>query len=455
VEISNGFLRVNTIQSSAPDLNINLTSYGYDTLGGLVEKLKEHKDYYCVTPDGEMHRDHPSCDLQIITGDLLRGGVSLNHRRFSDKELTRVLQLAAQRQNINYTVSTVPETEFVFVCTLAAADICRIMAQDAVKRRGLSMDVSALLEMAKSYEEQWNRDVKWQRRAINVAKIKDSDTRKGDVMVGTIYRPSLRTWYQTPNAVNDEPEVPCLHDPEPQDIQDQQIRLTWDPVRDTDFYGMELWRDTVDDVQRSQLGNVTIENADARYGGTLPTTSKLVFASVGSTTRYGRSVLTQYGEATGQSVNTFVDGHDNSEHVRVTPVHTNAPPPDPETTYYYKLYTFDRNRIASGSNVVQARTKRLRARLSRDGSVPQIDPSMGPIAGGTPITLKGTRFHDGMRVRLGDKMVENLVVVDSETATATTPEVLNESIISLPLDLSITSDTGLVDMASEAFKYTE
>ncbi len=453
VEITNGFLRINLTNSSAPDTNINLSDRRTDKLCGLVEELQKVPQY-CVTPDGEMHRDHPSIDLKVIEGDFLLGGVSLKHRRFSDEELRRVLNLASQRQNLNYTIQTVPETEFVFVCTLAAADVNRIMAQDSVRRRGLGLDTAALLALAKSYEEQWAGDIKHQRRAINVAKIKDSDVRRGDAVVGTIYRPSLRTGYQTPNGINEEPETPFLHEPVGDDVQDTQVRITWDSIKDSDFYGMELWRDTVPNVKRSQLGNATIASTQTQFNQPLPTTASLVFASIGNSTRYGRSVLTQYGEAQGQSVNTFVDGFDNKSDFQFVVADQDAPPPEPETTYYYRLYVFDVNRLASASNVVSAKTKPLRPILSRDVSIPILTPTRAPIAGGTPITIKGERFNSRMRARLGDKQITDLVFVDTETATGTVPKVSNTDILSVQLDLSITSD-GLTDLAKDVFQYTE
>lgn len=455
IEISNGFLRTTVVHSAAPDLNISLTARNTNTLGGLAKELKKYSAYYCVTPDGEMHQDHPSTDLRVVKGDLTAGGACLNHRRFSDGELRKIIHLAAQNQNVNYTSSTVPETEFIFVCQLAAADACKIMAQNAVKLRGLTSSVQDLMEMSKAYRDEWAQSVRHQKRAINVAKIKDSDTRRGDVMVGTLYRPSLRTGHQTPNATNEVPEAPCLHEPLAQDVQDDQVRITWDAVKDTDFYGMELWRDVVEDVKRSQLGNAKIADTQTQFNQPLPTTASLVFASVGASTRYGRSVLTQYGEATGQSVNTFVDGHDNDNNFQHVVSDADAPPPEPNTTYYYRLYVFDTNRLAIGSNVVRARTRNIRAKLSRDNSIPKIDPTTSPMAGGAPLTVKGTKFHAGMRVRLGDKIIEDLVIVDTETATGTVPEVFNEDITQVHIDLSITSDTGLVDLAKDVFKYTK
>lgn len=453
VEITNGFLRINLTNSPAPDTNINLSDRRTSNLGGLVQEL-QGVSQYCVTPDAEMHHDHPSIDLRVIEGDFLLGGVSVNHRRFSNEELKRVLNLASQRQNINYTVQTVPETEFVFVCTLAAADICRIMAQDAVRRRGLGLETTALLDMARSYEEQWDRDMKHQKRAINVAKIKDSDVRRGDAVVGTIYRPSFRTGYQTPSGINEEPETPFMHEPVADDVQDIQVRLTWDAVKDSDFYGMELWRDTVSNVRRAQLGNATIADTQTQFNQPLPTTASLVFSSIGNSTRYGRSILTQYGEASGQSVNTFVDGFDNKSDFQFVVADQDAPPPEPETTYYYRLYVFDVNRLASASNVVSAKTKPLRPILSRDSSILKIDPTRAPMAGGTPITIKGERFNSRMRARLGDKQITDLVFVDTETATGTVPMVANADILSVNLDLSITSD-GLTDLAKDVFQYTE
>ncbi len=454
IQIQHGYLRIELVNSSKPDQNILLTGRGVDTLGGLAKFLDQPG--YCLKQTPNMHHDHPSLDLHLDHGNLLKKGVVFTHRRFSDSELRECLQQAAVRHNMTYTVQSVPRNEYTFVVALASADVCRIQAQFAVKRRGLDMDSKELRELAKDYETSYDRDVKRQRRVIPLARMKDSKVERGDVIVGSRYRRTLRTNYMAPVGTQEAPEEPLLFEPEEGDIQDNQVRLLWERVRDTDLSGLEIWRDTSENVQRSQLGNVTVADPASFPEPVLATTSKLVYSARGTTgdIRFGRSALVAYGGPYGQTANQFIDGLENdAEFFQGTPL--DSLPLDPETTYYYRLYAFDLNGLAVGSNTVQATTKVERAKLSRDASGDALDPRIGPIAGGTPITIKGTNFHPHMRVKLGDKPVDNFVFVDTETVTAEVPQVKNPAIVQLPADLVIISETGLVDAAFKVFQYTE
>jgi hypothetical protein len=119
------------------------------------------------------------------------------------------------------------------------------------------------------------------------------------------------------------------------------------------------------------------------------------------------------------------------------------------------LYVFNINREVVGSAPLEVRTKKIRARFDMLNANPNpLVPQIGPIAGGTACTIRGTRFHTGMRVRLGDKEVANLIIVSPTEATFISPEVFNERIVNLPLDLTIISDTGLEDALSQIWGYT-
>lgn len=50
-----------------------------------------------------------------------------------------------------------------------------------------------------------------------------------------------------------------------------------------------------------------------------------------------------------------------------------------------------------------------------------LSPSFGALAGGTPLTIKGTNLTPDTAITLGELPVENLVLVDDETITCTTP----------------------------------
>lgn len=455
-EIRNGQLRITVVGGSTGNVTIDLAGIETDTVGGLVRHFKT-LCHYKISLNGEAPQDHPSTDLVIKGhGDLLGPGIDLNHRTWSDVELTDLLDQASRRHNMNYTVDLVPPDEHHFIVTLAAASACRELALDGVKLRGLSFDADTCLEMAASFENQYREDRARQDRAVPVAKIKDSNIEGGDVVQGTFFRRSLRTGYMRPLASAKSPEKPEIFVTGEEDIQDTQVRVHWRRVKDVDFYAMELWRDIQPDVRRAQLGDLTHSPVSPVSRPIYPTTAKLVYAPRWANSRYYHSALVQHGVASGQIVNNFVDGlPDRQEHYVGAP--WDAPPPEPETTYYYVLYVFNINREVVGSNVLEVRTKRPRAVFSRidDAANNPLDPRTGPIAGGTLCTIRGERFHEGMRVRLGDKQVSDLTIVSPTEATFRAPAVFNKSITALALDVIITSDTGMEDALLQTWRYTE
>lgn len=453
-EIRNGQLRITVVGGSSGDLNFNLVGVGLDTLDGLYRAM-EADQRLCLTADHEMDTGHESNDLRIKGhGTLQKGGIELYHRRWSDAELIRILDRASRRHNVNYNVAVVPVEEHVFVVTLASAAACRAMSQDGVKRRGLSFEVQNCIDMADSYERQYRDDRSRQNRAIPVAKIKDSEIETGDIVQGTFFRQSLRRGHMMPVGSATSPEVPELFVGGEEDVQDTQIRIRWRRVQDVHFYAMELWRDTVPDVRRAQLGDITWNPLSTTRRPIFPTTSKLVYAPRWTNARYWHAYQQPYGLASGQVVNSFTDGLPEQQEPDLG-AYWDVLPPEPNTTYFYTLYVFDINRQVVGSNVLEVTTRGIRAKLSRDASVAPLIPVTGPMAGGTPCSIKGTRFHEGMRVRLGDKMVTNLVFVDTETMTFDSPEVQNVEILKVFPDLTIISDTGLTDVLFQVWTYTE
>jgi len=455
-EIRNGQLRITSRGGGLGNVTVDLAGIETDTIGGLVDHLRRsYGNYIALSPNEEMNTDHPSTDLRVKGNGNIQGeGVHFYHRRWSDEELRDLLDHSARRHNMNYKITSVPQDEHIFVVTLSLAEACRVMSQDGVKRRGLSFEVQDCLSMAESYEQQYLDDRRRQDRAVPVAKIKDTSVEGGNIVQGTFFRRNMRTGYMSPYASQGAPECPELFVSAEEDIQDVEVRIHWRRVRDTDFRAMELWRDTVPDVRRAYQGDLTTTPQSPAVCPSFPTTSKLVFSPRWANSHHAHSSLSSYGIANGQAVNSFVDGANRQrEGFAVSP--WDAPPPEPETTYYYVLYVFDINHEVVGSNVVCVTTKRLRARFSRDAAVTALTPVTGPLAGGTACTIRGERFHEGMRVRLGDKQVENLTIVSAEEATFDTPALYNERAVDVSAyDLIITSDHGLQDALLSSWTYT-
>jgi len=450
VEVRQGYLRTFTVNGvRAEDLTIDLSDYDTNTLGKLVTFINAQPGY-CAVPDRLLDTDHPAIDIASKPfGDLKApGGVEFKHRRWSDEELEELLRQGIERHNVSYELSTVPCNEFQFVLNLSHANALRVLATNAVKRAGLNATVSDLIALAESYETAYRDDRKRQDRAIPVPTIRDDDVGEGDVVQGEMYRRSGRTGFVSPMAANLPPEPPVLLEPFDQDVGDTVIRVRWKRPRDYDFYALEVWRDTKEDVRRTRTG-IFARNPTAISRGEqfAPTTSKLVFQTFGANSNFDTVGFATFLEEFGQLITSFIDGGDNVD-VAAT---VGGGPLEPETTYYYRVYVVDLNYEIIDSNTVRATTKRLRARA--DLQTP-VTPALGPLAGGTLVTLKGERFHEGMRVRLGDKFVTGLTIVSPTEATFLTPQFQNDRLVNRSLDLVIFSDTGLEDVNSLVWKVT-
>lgn len=454
IELRRGRLTTSIVGSNKDlDLNLDLGARQYDSVGDLIDAFGSNDGRfsgYDVVPDASVDMNHSSLDLRIQGfGDLLEGGVTISHRRFSDLELQILLEEATKRHNTSYQLSSVPQNEHIFVLQLAQAEALRVLATNAVKRRGLEQSVEDLISLCSSYERAYREDIKRQRRAIPVAKIKDSDVGSGNVVQGRMYRRSLRTGYEVPIGIQPPPEDPALHLPADEDCEDNNIRLTWDQAKDYDFYAYELWRDTDEQNLARIRASVasTPRPVDSIADRLTVTTSKLVFQSFGANSNFDTVAFSAFILESGQTVQSFIDGYPpQNQPTRATP-----PPLEPETTYFYRLFVQDLNFKIVSSTTVQGTTKALRARFTPGNTN---TPVSGTRAGGTTVTLNGERFGLVEKVKIGDKFVD-FTLVSPTVITFVTPALDADPTDDVPFlyDLVLYSKDGQRDIAVQAWTY--
>lgn len=80
-------------------------------------------------------------------------------------------------------------------------------------------------------------------------------------------------------------------------------------------------------------------------------------------------------------------------------------------------------------------------------TVTSIDPTSGPIAGGTEVTIIGTNFMDGDTVKFGDSPAGSVTVVSDTEIHATTPGGTGV------VDVSVTNGAGQTGTLPDAFTY--
>lgn len=442
-EITEDHLMVTVQGGDVSGIDIDLSESRFATIADLHYHLSR-LDGYVATLDQDAVLSHPSVDVMPMSARDIGPASShldLVHHVFSDEELDVILTEAVQRHNPSFTASTLPEGEEVFVMHLAQAEVCRRQAYDSSKRKGLSETVADLLQIAESLERTYADDVRRLARAITSPKEATSDSmRQGDVVLGTMFRSSLRTGRKAASGQNLPPPTPLLHDPDDaRDVADDNIRLRWTRSSENDLYAYELWLDTTQDVQRAgppdsrgtPFAGPPLTTSEDPYPGVIrDTTSKLVFRSFGHSAGFESISFFSYIEEFGQSAVSFIVGELESE-----------------TEYFFRLYVFDRNREHAASEVIRCRTKALRASFAE---VSPVTPLLG--APGTVVTLnfdptKGA-FTANHRIKVGGKEVAYTLVSASQ-ATFEMPAFEN---IRVKKDISVTSPTGLVDLIKEVFQ---
>lgn len=434
-EVTQGRLIV-TVQGGVgvTSVDIDLSSPLYSTVGSLFQHLARMKGY-SVSLDEDAQEGHLSADIGDIPPTDIgpgRSGITLCHHLFSDIELQDILDDAISRHSPGMTVATVPAAEEVFVLQLAHAEVCRRQAYDAGKRRGLAETVSDLLDIARNIELSYQRDVARNSKAIESPReAAPNTTGSGDLVVGTMYRSSLRTGRNAPRAASLYPTQAILLDPTSDaDLEDDNITFKWVRNRDTDFYSYELWLDTRPDVER--ISNVT--------GGSLSetpnnkelvriNTSQLVWRSYGggATNRVRHHLIEEAGQAL----------------VSVTIGEL-----EPDTAYYARLYIQNSNGEWVGSDVVRYVTKTLRAKFQSDAlsvytGAPGDVVTIYLDSEGAPLENPPTH-----RVLFGGVYVDITYVSDYE-GTIVVPNFTQKR---LPKDVFIESPNGLLSKARQHFK---
>lgn len=463
VEITNGFLVV-SVQggSSVAALRLDLSSPAYSTVGRLVAALRAARGY-TVSAEGSYVAEHPSTDL-VVEGvpDIARqGSATFRHRMFSDGELLRMLNEAIALHNPSYSgPANVPRSEHPYVLLKAAAVAYRAIAADTAKRKSLDADANTFLSLAKDAEEQYRADIDRNHRIVPVAKADESKMGSGDIVVGTMYRRSLRSGTLSHFRDAPAPQAPDLYDAADNDVEDTQVRLRWSQAKDEHFSHFEVWRGTTGDIERSVGGRLGLgapspqlpsQSAFTRAG-----TAKQVLGSslhMGPVTEgFFFWTAAEAGGASTVSAS-FIDGVITSGQTS----EALGEPLEPETEYFYRVYAVNRNGEISASQTRRYRTKLIRGRFARTTpgtlSPSALSPQTGPLAGGTVITVTGTGFVTGAKLLINGK--ECVISALSATSiTATSPAFVNTEFRNRRLDVVLVSPTGLIDIIQAGWAYT-
>lgn len=433
LDIANNFLRTTVVNGAADavDLVVSLVQTPTDTIGGLAEYIQSTypKQYRVVMAEGASE-GHSSADIESARGlQMLRTGVTLRTRRFSDKELTQFLEIGCRRHNPNYRPENVPSNEAQLVLTLAHVEGLRVQATDAAKRRGLDSDVNTLMSIANSLEQSYQSDVRRLAKAILPLRTEVDAVRDGDVVIGDLSRLSFRTGRMGPGFANVGPQPVKVYDFHDRDVEDHSLTLRWRRSSESYLYTVEVWRDTQPDVRRA-----------VREVGT---SADLVWSSRKDARRERDGWGTS--DAVKELVTSYIDGMHMPPADQPFPDATGL---EPDVTYYYRIYVVDRNGEWAASDVVSARTKRARAYMRRGGS--PFSTNQGPA--GTVITITGKNFTDtAPRVFVGPKVATT--VVDSDTQLTVTIPAISE--FTNPVqDIVIRSNSGLSDVFPAAWTYT-
>ncbi len=451
LEVANGFLVV-TVEGgeTVSSIHWNLSSPSYSTIGRLLAAFQKQPGY-TVTPDTAVSLDYPSSEIRVDGfPDLANKKVhTIKLRLFSDEEMSRFLEDAVVVHNPNYTVQGVPKVEQAYILAKAQAIAYRALAADTVRRKTLDTDALTLLDLARDLENQYEKDRERMERIIPLPKADESRVGSGDAIQGTLFRSSLRRGGKVSARSALPPSPPTLYPPADDDVEDVFVRLRWSASRDTSFSRYELWRDGVPGVERSVAGRGFATGLPQTVSWSKASTSKIVSDGGGtgfSSTFDGFTFGVRAEFPSGNHVHntSFVDGLNLVD------------PLEPETTYYYRLYLANTNGEVLPSEVIRVTTKRRRALFGRTGKSLAWDavlPLMGPLAGGTTVTIKGTNFEQGVRVYINNKEC-SIVSLTSTEIVITTPGQTNASFINLPLDIVLVSPSGLKDIAIKTWKYT-
>lgn len=467
LELVRGVLIVDvTGGDGVASLRLDLNHPTQRTLSRLVDTLQRVRGY-AVDPDSSMASDYSSVDLEVSgIHDIANGkAYTFKHRAFSDKEILELLDQAVSMHNPMHTVGTLPSEEESLVLLAAEGIALRHLAAGAAKKRGLAVDAEVLLSLARASNEVYEQTASRLARIVAPPKANEDKMGTGDAVQGHLHRRSLRAgyWAQARNA--NPPTNPILYPPDEGEVEDTQVRLRWSQARDESFSLYELWRNHTPDVERNMNGRLLshqhVAGNPAQSQHSRSGTSKQVFGvSYGhlkSSPVFEGFYFHTAAERQGLNVSNtvFIDG---MVVVRgpTTDVALLGEPLEPESDYYYRLYLINWNGEVIPSEVVRVTTRKMRARFSRLASgaidlATAMSPLTGPLAGGTSVTIRGTRFVAGMKVLFGSKEA-TITAQTSTELTVTVPEYYNTEFVGRRLDVVLVSPTGLQDIYARAWE---
>jgi hypothetical protein len=472
LEITGGVI-ICTIEAGedVQHLRLNTNMPQYSTVGRVIDELKRRKGY-AVTVHAGVNEKHSSADLCLSGIEDISGSrpAELRHRRFSDSELLDYLNDAIAFHNPTFTLGSVPADERPYVLLKAVARAYRVLAGDTAKRRGLDTDAQMFLTLAQDADNEYEASRRRMGHVIAKPQVDESKVGSGDVMEGKLFRRSGRSGYAAPYRVQNPPTPPELYVDQHAslDIADTLVRLRWSVSRDYSFARYELWRDTRPNVNRSLNGRIFVGTAGGAPG--LPAQTQ--FSQAGTAKQvygmaYGISPPTPtfdgfyFGTASEQqgsliASNTFTDGIVIP--AGIPGMWVLGEPLEPETDYYYRLYTIDRNGEVLSSNELRVRTLALRAKVKRTEdrrgiASDALSATSGTIDGGETLTIKGTNILAGTKVTIGGKLCAEVSRTTTEIVV-TTPAFYNQDMLGRYLDIVLESPSGLLDIVSRGWHVT-
>lgn len=417
--------------------SLDLTSPLLDTVGKLYQHLHRYPDL-AAAADEEMNEMHLSADLEEFgPTDIVRQGMKLRHHTFSDWELDQVLQRAVSRHNPSLSITAIPPAEKQLVLVLAQVEVLRIRAQDASKRKGTDTDVSTLLSIASSLESQYEGDIARLSRVLQPAKEAPTGSiQGGDFVQGKMFRRAPRNGFVNPmGAAAGPPPVPLL-EPDERDPEDTMVLVRWVKSPDQHFHSYELWMDTQEDVQRMResilLSGLPSSGSENAGGAVRVSSSKLMFRAFGASSNKQTVSFATFIESYGQLITKF-----------------NVSELEPETDYFFRLYTQNLNFESTGSAVVKVRTLALRAKFSKTLNAYPVTLAVGATATVVFDSTYGTFSPTTHTLTLGGKAV-TAVLSSGVTYTFTVPSFFNKGL----KDLVVVSPNGLKDVYTAAVLVT-
>lgn len=432
----------------AEDLDIDLEATSTFSIKQLIEIINSTPGYRAVV-ESDIEPNHPADDLEIVGSMSIVGeAATLKHHIFSDDEMLEIIDNACRRHNVSYTPETVPHNEFIFVLMLGHAEVSRRLASDAAKRKNLQSSADQLLEVARDLETAYAADIRRQQRAIPVPKLDENKVDQGDVVIGTFSRRSPRNGFMSPLSNEGLLTSSKLFEIEPEDIEDTKVVLRWDRNSDIRFYSYEIWRDTVPDVQRPETSGPNFAPSELlRLQFKRPFTSKLVFRSYGPHSRRDAVNSANFMYQAGQLATAFVDVGSGDQVGQTPDSVIMAPPLEPDTVYYWRLYIIGMNYEVVPSNVVSAKTKSLRALFATQSAITPISGIAGSV-----FTVKGERFDSTVSFTLGGKTIVP-TVLNTTTMTIVVPTFNSPASKGTRYDAVLQSASGLKDVIVQAFEY--